>query len=89
MALNIKNTDVERLATEVAKMTGETKTEAIRKALEDRRRRIKGAPTGDRRAAVLSFLKKRVWPGLPKGQVGRALTRQEEDAILGYGPDGV
>ena len=89
MAMNIKNPGVERLATEVARLTGETKTEAIRKALEDRKRRLKGAPAGDRRAAVLSFLKKRVWPGLPKGQVGRPLTRNEEDAILGYGPDGV
>lgn len=89
MALNIKNTAVERLATEVARLTGESKTEAIRKALEDRKRRIKGAPAPERRAAVLSFLKKKVWPGVPKREVGRALTREEEDAILGYGPEGV
>ena len=38
MALNIKNADVERLATEVARLTGESKTEAIRRALEERRR---------------------------------------------------
>ena len=89
--MNIKNPNVERLATEVARMTGETKTEAIRKSLEDRKRRIniQGASASDRRASVLAFLKKRVWPRIPKGQVGRALTRQEEDAILGYGPDGV
>ena len=89
MAMNIKNASVERLASEVARLTGETKTEAIRKALEDRKRRLRGAPAGDRRAAVLSFLKKRVWPSLPKGETGRRLTRAEEDAILGYGPDGV
>ena len=35
MALNIKNENVERLATEVARIAGETKTEAIRRALEE------------------------------------------------------
>jgi antitoxin VapB len=89
MAMNIKNAAVERLATEVARMTGESKTQAIRTALEERKRRIKGSPAEDRRAAVLSFLKKRVWPSLPKREIGRALTRAEEDAILGYGPEGV
>lgn len=89
MALNIKNSTVERLAVEVAQLTGETKTEAIRKALEDRKRRLVAAPAGDRKAAVLAFLKKRVWTGVPKEERGRVLTRAEEDAILGYGPDGV
>lgn len=89
MALNIKNTAVERLASEVALLTGETKTEAIRKALEDRKRRLVATPVGDRRAAVLSFLKKRVWTGVPRKERGRVLSRAEEDAILGYGPEGV
>ncbi len=89
MAMNIKNSNVERLATEVARMTGETKTEAIRKALEDRKRRLKGSPPADRRAALVGFLKKRIWPNVPKEEVGRVLTRGEKDAILGYGPEGV
>ena len=37
MALNIKNTEVERLAAEVAELSQETKTEAIRRALEERK----------------------------------------------------
>lgn len=89
MALNIKNPTVERLAGEVARLTGESKTEAIRKALEDRKRRLKGTPAADRRGHVVAFLKKRVWPNVPKDQVGRALTKAEEDSILGYGPEGV
>jgi len=89
MALNIKNPTVERLAGEVARLTGETKTEAIRKALQDRKRRLVAIPLGDRRAAVLAFLKKRVWTGVPKEEKGRVLSRAEEDAILGYGPEGV
>ena len=89
MPLNIKNPAVERLAAEVARMTGESKTEAIRKALADRKHRLKPAPHRDRRASVLAFLKSDVWVKVPRGQFGRALTRAEEDAILGYGPEGV
>jgi antitoxin VapB len=40
MALNIKNVDVERLAGEVADLARETKTEAIRRALVERRARL-------------------------------------------------
>lgn len=89
MALNIKSAEVERLAAEVARLTGESKTEAIRRALEERKRRLKGKAPGDRRARVLMFLAKKVWPAIPKQQLGRRLTRPEEDAILGYGPSGV
>lgn len=89
MALNIKSAEVERLAAEVARLTGESKTEAIRRALDERKRRLKGASTGDRRTRVLTFLKKKVWPAIPREQLGRRLTRDEEDAILGYGPSGV
>jgi antitoxin VapB len=89
MAMNIKSAAVERLAEEVARMTGESKTEAIRKALEDRKRRLRPAPARDRRASVLAYLKDQVWTEVPKEQFGRSLTRAEEDAILGYGPEGV
>ena len=89
MALNLKNAAVERLAAEVARLTGESKTEAIRRALEERRRRLKGASADERRARVLRFLEKHVWPTLPKGERGRRLTRKEEDDILGYGRAGV
>jgi antitoxin VapB len=89
MALNIKNPAVERLAAEVARLTGESKTEAIRRALEERRRRLKSASTAERRARVVRFLEKTVWTNIPKSELGRRLSREEEDAILGYGPGGV
>lgn len=89
MALNLKNAEVERLAAEVARLTGESKTEAIRRALEERRRRLKGPPSAERRARVLRFLRSKVWPSVPKDRLGRRLSQAEEDAILGYGPDGV
>lgn len=89
MALNIKNSDVERLAEDVARLTGESKTEAIRKALEERRRRLKGPSTAERRERVVRLLKRDIWPTIPKKHLGRRPSKAEEDAILGYGPDGV
>ena len=89
MALNIKNADVERLAADVARLTGESKTEAIRRALDERKRRLQSASTGQRRARVLRLLEKKVWPALPPAEKGRRLSRAEEDEILGFGPGGV
>jgi antitoxin VapB len=89
MALNIKNAEVERLAADVARLTGESKTEAIRRALEERRRRLRHVTADQRRARVLRLLEKKVWPTLPAGERGRRLTRAEEDEILGFGADGV
>jgi antitoxin VapB len=41
MALNIRNAEAERLAGALAKLTGETKTEAVTRALRDRLKRLK------------------------------------------------
>ena len=89
MALNLKNDEVERLATEVARMTGESKTEAIRRALQERQQRLKGRTIEQRRDRILKFLEKKVWATIPEGERGRRLTQAEEDEILGIGPDGV
>jgi antitoxin VapB len=35
------------------------------------------------------YLERDVWPNLPPNELGRVLTREEEDEILGFGPDGV
>jgi antitoxin VapB len=90
MGLNIKNPEVERLADEVARLAHESKTEAIRKSLEERRRRLRSAGhKAGRRERLLAFLEREVWPHMPPDQLGRGLTRKEEDRILGYGPHGV
>jgi antitoxin VapB len=89
MALNLKNDEVERLASEVARMTGESKTEAIRRALQERQERLKGRSLEQRRDRVLKFLQEKIWATLPEGEWGRRLTHAEEDEILGFGPDGV
>lgn len=90
MALNIKNPEVERLAEEVVALTGESKTEAIRRALEERRARLayRGAAEG-RATRLAHFFQTEVWPRVPEGERGRRLSRVAEDALLGYGPEGV
>ena len=40
MALNIRNPETEKLAGEVARLAGETKTDAVRNALRDRLARL-------------------------------------------------
>jgi antitoxin VapB len=88
--LNIKNPEVERLVREIADLTGESKTEAVRKALEERREKLAFRTAGQSRAARLRrFLEEEVWPAVPRSQRGRRLTRAEEEAILGYGAEGV
>ncbi len=90
MALNIKNPEVERLAAELARLTGETKTEAIRRALNERYARVRSRVTdAGRRERVLRFLETEVWARVPPDQLGRAPDKAEREAILGYGPEGV
>jgi antitoxin VapB len=89
MALTIKNDEVERLAEDVARLTGESKTEAIRKALEERRRRLKGPSIDERRRRVLRFLEEEVWSKIPKAQRRKRISKREREELLGYGRDGV
>lgn len=90
MALNIKNDKVERLAEELARMTGESKTAAILRALEERRERIALAPPGKPRLAhALDFLEREIWPQIPRKLLGRRVTKKERERILGYGKGGV
>jgi antitoxin VapB len=87
--INIKNSDVEQLVNEVTRITGETKTEAIRKALEERKDRLQlRVAGGNRRARILRFLEREVWPAIPKEERGRVLSKAEEESILGYGGEG-
>lgn len=44
--------------------------------------------TLDRSARLQRFLETEVWPEVPAGEVGRRLSRAEEDELLGYGPTG-
>jgi len=87
MALHIKSPEVEKLVVAVVRMTGETKTEAVRRALEERYQRLSLQHShGGRGSDFLRYLEEEVWPIAPPGQLGRRLSREEEDEILGSGP---
>jgi antitoxin VapB len=90
MALNLKNEDVERLVTEVAALTGASTPEAVRKALEERKERLSFEVVHrDRKREALRFLEREVWPKVPQDLLGRGVSPEEQDEILGYGPRGV
>jgi antitoxin VapB len=91
MALNIKDPDTERLAAEVAAMTGESKTRAVKVALEERRERLatlRGVRR-DRTEEFKRFLEEEIWPLVPKHLLGKRLSKKDRERILGYGPQGV
>ncbi len=91
MALNIKDPETERLAREVAELTGESKTAAVRTALKERKERLAfGRQTPERREQTLrEWLEREVWPSIPPDVRGKPLTKEEEEEILGYGEHGV
>jgi hypothetical protein len=90
MAVTIENDKVERLAEELAELTGESTTAVILRALEERRERIAQEPSGKQRfAQALDFLEKEIWPNIPSQFLGRRIPKKERERILGYGKGGV
>ena len=90
MALNLKSPDVNRLVVEVAELAGETKTQAVRRALQERKALLlrKGQEQAPRRD-LLTFLKREVWPHIPKRERGKRIGKRRWEHILGYGKDGI
>jgi antitoxin VapB len=90
VALNIKDRETERLAAEVAELTGETKTRAVKVALQERRARlaVRRGPR-DLHAELVRFLETEVWPQVPRRILGRRTSKREREQILGFGPQGV
>ncbi|HVD86604.1 MAG TPA: type II toxin-antitoxin system VapB family antitoxin [Solirubrobacterales bacterium] len=87
MALNIKDTETEKLAEEVAEMTGETKTEAVREALAEKKKRLEARRGGEGKSQknLREFFETEIWPLLPQEELGKPpLTKEEEEEILGY-----
>lgn len=90
MPINIKDPEVERLASDVVALTHETKTSAIRVALEERKERLAAqARCRERGARLRRFLEEEAWPQLPEGERGKPLSKAGREEILGYGPEGV
>lgn len=82
MALNIRNPETERLAAELARRTGETKTEAVTKALRDRLDRVKRERSGRRLADELQAIVDE-FAALP------VLDDRSADEIIGYDENGL
>jgi len=90
MPLNIKNPEVERLVSEVAALTGESKTEAVRQALRARRAQLALREGAENRAArIRRVLEDEIWPAVPDDVIGRRISREEEERILGFDGTGV
>lgn len=89
MALNIKDPDADRLAAEVAALTGESKARAVKVALQERRDRLALQGTGrEPRQRLQRLLEEEVWPLVPADELGRPLSKAEREGILGLGPEG-
>jgi antitoxin VapB len=82
MALNIRNPEADALAAELARETGETKTEAVTQALRERLERVRQGRAPRSLVDKLNAIAKRS-AALP------ALDDRTDDEILGYGPDGL
>jgi antitoxin VapB len=88
MALNIKNEEAERLAAEVAALTGETKTRAVVVSLRERRDRLRRGETREERRERLRSLEE-IWAQIPSELLDRPpLSKAERERILGIGPEG-
>jgi antitoxin VapB len=82
MALSIKNREVEHLARELAKQTGESLTDAIVRALHERLQRVTGRHRPMGLADQLDDIAKRC-AALP------VIDERSEDEILGYDAKGL
>lgn len=82
MALNIKDPETDRLARELARVTGESITIATRTALSERLDRVRrGRRRSGDREAILAIIE---W-----GRTSADLDRRSAQDIVGYDDDGL
>jgi antitoxin VapB len=82
MALSIKNSEVDRLARELAEVTGENLTEAIAKALKERLERESGSRHVNRMRDEIKRIQQRV-ARLPR------LDDRSDEELIGYDEQGL
>ncbi len=91
MALDFRDRETEKLAAEIATLTGESEEEVVRQSLRERRDRLT-PPAGDgqrprSKEELLHFMETEIWPLIPEDQLGRPrMTKAERAKLLGYGP---
>ena len=82
MALNIRNPETEQLAETLARLTGETKTQAVTVALRDRLERLSRRRSGRRLAEELDEIALHC-ASLP------VLDSRDAEEVLGYDEQGL
>lgn len=82
MALNIKDSDTDRLARELAAVTGESITVATRQAIEERLARVRARSLIEPRTDELRAL-------IARGRARPMLDEREADTIVGYDDTGL
>jgi antitoxin VapB len=81
MTLTIQDPNAEQLARRLAEATGESISQAVARALEERLQKLRPASPSNVRAEQIIGIAKR-------GGVLPELDRRSPDAILGYAEDG-
>lgn len=91
MALTIRDSETEALVAEIARLTGESKTATVRRAVRDARDRLTAV---DREAAaaravrVRRLLEDEIWPQVGADDIQAPLSKAEREAILGLDDPG-
>lgn len=87
----IMSPETKRLAREVAEMAGESTDATIRKALEERKRKLVPVTKLEEgeRARWMRFLEEEVWPNVDPDFLGKPISKEEMDRLAGYDPEGV
>jgi antitoxin VapB len=93
VTLNIRDKETEALVAQITSLTGETKTEAVRKAASERLERLEAQSRQGRKKMTAEemrhFMETEIWPLVPDELLGKGITKAEREEILGYGPGGV
>ncbi|MDQ1551987.1 MAG: antitoxin VapB [Actinomycetota bacterium] len=84
MSLNLKDEETVALVSELAKRLGKTKTGAVREVVRDRLNELDRESESEADARVeefTSWLERDIWPHT---RSRKALTKEEEEELLGY-----
>jgi antitoxin VapB len=82
VALNIKDPETDRLARELAAVTGESITVAARRAIEERLARVRTRSTVEETRDVLTRI-------IERGRARAMLDERSADELLGYDEHGL
>jgi antitoxin VapB len=92
MALITYDEEVDRLAAELAIRLNLPITSAVRLALQESLATLVTPNVDPRMAAKLAYqtayMEQHVWSKIPPEHRGKAISPEEQDEILGYGPEG-